>query len=133
MTYRAVGSSIGQAEFMELPLAANDFSSGDLPLTKEYYAALNASAVGMMHFPIFVGTVSFFHSVPGVQDLSLTGEILAKIYMFEITSWDHPEIMEINPNLQVPANTAIKVARRAEGSSSTNTATEVSAGRSYLV
>lgn len=126
MTYRAVGSSIGQNEFVVTPLAVNDFSSGDLPMTKDRYDTLTAAGIGMMHFPILVGTVSFFHSIPGVEDLNLTGTLLAKIYMFEIETWDHPEIKAINPNLILSGNTTtIKVARRAEGSSSTSTATEV--------
>lgn len=126
MTYRAVGSSTGQDEFVA---GVTDFASGDLPMTAVRYGSLTTE---MMHLPIFIGTVSFFHSIPATENLNLTGELLAKIYMFEIETWDHDEIKAINPHMKLGSNTTIRVARRAEGSSSTNTATEVSSAENVL-
>lgn len=130
MTYRAVGSTTGQEEFVNdnKEIAATHFGSGDLPLTKGRYDSLTAAGHGVMQFPILVGTVSFFHSIPGVQNLNLTAENIAKIYKYEITDWKDSAIKADNPNMVLDANadTTIYHFRRVKGSSSTAAATQVS-------
>jgi ABC-type phosphate transport system substrate-binding protein len=54
MTYRAVGSSIGQKEFLGASngdMALNDFGSGDIPMTASRYASIVAANRTMMHIP----------------------------------------------------------------------------------
>ena len=125
MTYRGIGSSSGQAEF------SNDqkityFGSGDIPLKKDIYDALSPTET-ILHIPVFVGAVSFFHNVPDTPTLNLTACALAKIMSRQITEWDHPEITKDNPQLKVPSGGfPIRVARRIDGSSSTSGITSVS-------
>lgn len=119
MTYRGIGSSTGQAEFIgNGTLSDNDFASGDIPLSAENYAAMPANSV--VHLPIMLGAISFFHSVPtGETQLNLTPCVLAKIFRLEITDWTDSEIKELNPNLELSSSLPITVARRVLGSSST--------------
>ncbi len=119
MTYRGVGSSTGQAEFIgNVTLPDNDFASGDIPMSAENYALLPANSI--LHLPIMLGAISFFHSVPtGDSKLNLTPCVLAKIFKREITQWSDPEIIELNPDLNLPGGSPITVARRVLGSSST--------------
>jgi ABC-type phosphate transport system substrate-binding protein len=125
MTYRGIGSSSGQAEFNTTP-PVTYFGSGDLPIKKELYDYLSATEV-VFQLPVFVGAVSFFHSVPNTPTLNLTGCTLAKIMTRVITQWDHDEIKSINPELRVPTGgLAIRVARRPDGSSSTSGMSAVS-------
>lgn len=119
MTYRGVGSSVGQAEFIgNITVPDNDFASGDIPITAEDYANFPANSI--LHLPIVLGAINFFHSVPtGEEKLSLTPCVLAKIFKRDITEWTDPEIIELNPELNLPGGVPISVARRVEGSSST--------------
>lgn len=136
MTYRAVGSSTGQFEFIgqnnTTPFsytAWNDFGSGDIPISTENYEALKNNNVEIAHFPFVLGAISFFHSVPGMENgsngLNLTSCQLAKIFKREIIYWDDDEIKSDNPHLDLPfPNYPIKVARRVKGSSSTASITD---------
>lgn len=124
MTYRGVGSSTGQAEFIGNGTTSdNDFGSGDIPFSSEDYASFPANSI--LHLPIVLGAISFFHSVPtGETKLNLTPCVLAKIFKRDITEWTHPEIVELNPDLSLPGGFPISVARRVLGSSSTSSITQ---------
>lgn len=119
MTYRGVGSSTGQAEFIgTITQPDNDFGSGDIPIDAEDFALFEEGSI--LHLPIVIGAISFFHSVPtGSSQLNLTPCVLAKIFKREITEWTDAEILELNPDLSLPGGYKITVARRVLGSSST--------------
>lgn len=126
-----LGSGPGQTEF----LGENNgwtpnthFGSGDIPIGEEDFTNLNSNTSGMLHIPFVLGSISVFHSVPGVPDgvggLNLTECLLARIFNRDIKVWNHPDIVEFNENLNLPyANYPINVARRVEGSSSTSSLT----------
>ena len=145
LTYRAVGSSVGQSEFLGTTLFGassaellseephNDFGSGDIPLSKYYYNALKEKDIEMVHLPYVLGAISLFHNIPNVPDgpggLNLTSCVIAQIFGRKITTWDDPAIIKLNENLATllpRKNFPIKVARRVHGSSSTASFTEVS-------
>jgi ABC-type phosphate transport system substrate-binding protein len=136
LTYRAVGSTQGIAEFTALfgnssSTIVPKFGSGDIPLKTVDYAktTTDGTATGtsqMYHLPVLIGAISFFHSVPDIEDLQLNACILSQIYQLQITSWGDDQIIALNPNLSSTArDTKIIVARRAEGSSSTYSSAEV--------
>ena len=124
MTYRAVGSSTGQAEFIgDGILSDNMFGSGDIPFSQEKYDAFPADTI--LHLPVVLGAISFFHSVPtGGNKLNLSPCILAKILKRDITDWGDDEIKKANPNLSLPNPSPITVAHRVKGSSSTASITK---------
>lgn len=140
MTYRAVGSSTGQSEFMasgpmgtDTSVPSNDFGSGDIPISTEDYNTLTSQGIEIVQLPIVMGAISLFHSIPNVPDgvggLNLTSCLIARIFKREIRIWDHDDIVAINPNLKdkLPSsNYAITVAHRNLGSSSTASITQVS-------
>jgi phosphate ABC transporter phosphate-binding protein len=118
ITYRAVGSSTGRAEFIA---NVNDFGCSEVPMSASEVGQMEAGAV-VLHFPLVLGAVGIFHSVPG--SLSLTGPVLAKVFARTITTWDDAEILALNPDLVVPAGQAITVVHRTFGSSSTYLTTQ---------
>ena len=126
MTYRAVGSSTGIAEFINnnSTVPAADFGSGDLPLSAEEYAGLSLNNIRVRQLPILLGAVSVFHNVEGV-DLDLDACLLARIFNRQITVWGHADIVARNPALE-GSSLPISVARRVRGSSSTASITGVS-------
>eukprot|EP00527_Entomoneis_sp_CCMP2396_P002012 CAMPEP_0198140618 /NCGR_PEP_ID=MMETSP1443-20131203/3759_1 /TAXON_ID=186043 /ORGANISM="Entomoneis sp., Strain CCMP2396" /LENGTH=427 /DNA_ID=CAMNT_0043803109 /DNA_START=186 /DNA_END=1469 /DNA_ORIENTATION=- len=128
LTYRAVGSTTGTAEFINsYGQPANDFGSGDLPLNKTVYDAFTTAGVGVVHLPVLLGAVSFFHSVQGVAKLNLSPCLLARIFSRDITVWNHPDIIAFsNPaleNLGAMEDLPINVVHRVRGSSSTDSVT----------
>ena len=49
----------------------------------------------------------------------MTACLLARVFSADITEWDHPDILDINPGLNVKTGAKIFVGRRVLGSSST--------------
>jgi len=126
LTYRAVGSSTGQAEFVGNAdngyQSYNHFSAGDIPMSEDNYQKLTAGKE-MVHLPFALGAIGIFHNVPasvrGNTDIQLTACLLARVFNGDITTWDHPDIKALNSNLDPPANQKIMVGHRTLGSSST--------------
>lgn len=132
MTYRAVGSSTGQKEFLgegngvDNMTAFNDFGSGDIPITKERFDALAAKGVEAIQIPFTIGAISVFFNINGIdssEELDLDACTLARIFSRDIKSWDHPDIRAQNSGLTLPASN-IEVGHRKKGSSSTAGLTE---------
>jgi len=127
LTYRAVGSSTGQREFVGQAsngwTAYSHFGAGDIPMSGERFRNLTNAGRHMVHLPFAMGAIGIFHSVPqgelGAAELKLDACLLAKIFAGTITTWDHADIKAQNPGLSVPAGTTIKVGHRTLGSSST--------------
>ena len=131
MTYRAVGSSTGQAEFVgdanSNYTRYNHFGSGDIPMKSSNYQTLQTNNRTMLHFPFVMGGIAIFHSVPDSAtggELDLNACLLAKIFAGTITTWDHADILAVNPNLNVPTGTPINMVHRKLGSSSTSGVTQ---------
>jgi phosphate transport system substrate-binding protein len=73
-----------------------------------------------MQFPTVIGGVDIIVNLPGVKanDLKLTGELLADIYLGKITKWNDPKIAALNPDVKLPS-AAIAPVYRADGSGTT--------------
>lgn len=137
MTYRAVGSSTGQAEFLEM---YTDFGAGGIPISTGKYNELNQGKSGpqMAHFPFALSSISFFYNlddgggvdggvdgVDGVDEkINLNGCLVAKIFSRKITRWDDSELVAINPGLK-GKDEDITVCRRTFGSFTAKTITQV--------
>jgi ABC-type phosphate transport system substrate-binding protein len=134
MTYRAVGSSTGGAEFVGDAASSFEayahFGSGDIPLSASLYQTLQDNNKVALQIPLVVGAISVFHSVPGLPSegadgLHLSACLLAKIFKRNITVWSDPLVLADNPNLlnYIEEGLAITVAHRVLGSSSTSSVT----------
>jgi phosphate transport system substrate-binding protein len=67
-----------------------------------------------------IGGVDIIVNLPDVKEneLKLTGEVLAEIYLGKITKWSDPKIADLNPGLKLPS-LAIAPVYRADGSGTT--------------
>lgn len=110
--YEAVGSLGG---IMRLRSNAVDFALADYPLSADVLAA-----DGLAQFPVAVGAVALVHNLdlPGDRPLRLTGDVVAAIYLGDITRWDDPRIADLNHGLALPAEPIVPV-HRTDGSGST--------------
>eukprot|EP00934_Nitzschia_sp_Nitz4_P003982 Nitzschia sp. Nitz4//scaffold216_size36101//28990//30714//NITZ4_007785-RA/size36101-snap-gene-0.19-mRNA-1//-1//CDS//3329542206//3972//frame0 len=105
LTYRSTASGNGISDFIgNITTPNNDFASGDIPFTAENYKLLTDAGVEMLHLPVLLGAVGVFHTVPVKtgHTLNMTACLLARIFNGEITDWYDSEIMDINPNHDIP-------------------------------
>ncbi|GAB5359295.1 hypothetical protein AAMO2058_000532000 [Amorphochlora amoebiformis] len=127
LTYRAVGSSTGQFEFIgknNMNMSYTDFGAGDIPIKSSDYQYMVSAGRKFFHIPFVMGAIAVFHSIPSAElegsQLDLDSCLLARIFQRDIKTWDHPDILNKNPNLNIPKDTPIVVVRREKGSSSTS-------------
>jgi len=110
INYQAIGSGGGIKQITEKTV---DFGASDAPMSDEELA----KAPGMLHIPTVMGAVVIIYNEPSLQNLKLSPEALAGIFLGKITSWNDPAIAKDNPGA-LPA-TAITVAHRSDGSGTT--------------
>jgi phosphate transport system substrate-binding protein len=74
----------------------------------------------LVMFPTVITGVVPVVNLPhvGSNALRFTGEVLARIYLGEITQWDAPEIKALNPSLALPSH-PIRLIARSDGSGTT--------------
>jgi phosphate transport system substrate-binding protein len=112
LDYEPVGSLAGTLRVRD---RAVDFGASDVPLPSEELAKL-----GLGQFPIVIGGVTVAVNVDGVgrNELRLTSEVLADIFLGKIREWSNPAIQALNPGLKLP-NAPIAVVHRSDGSGTT--------------
>lgn len=55
------------------------------------------------NLPMVVGPVAIAYNLDGVQNLTLTPEVIAKIFYGQITKWDDEAIKKLNANAKLPS------------------------------
>ena len=112
LNYQAIGSGAGINQINNRTV---DFGASDMPVPADQLKAHN-----LMQFPAVIGGVDIIVNIPDVKpnELKLTGELIADIYLGKITKWNDPRIAELNPGLKLP-NVAIAPVYRADGSGTT--------------
>ena len=96
VTYNAVGSGAG-VQYVAKGLV--DFGATDAPLE----SVTGVTCSGCVLVPWALTATGIGYNIGGVRGgLKLTGKILAKIYLGEITNWDNPQIAKINKGLHLP-------------------------------
>ncbi|MSP04966.1 MAG: phosphate ABC transporter substrate-binding protein PstS [Acetobacteraceae bacterium] len=112
LNYQSVGSGAGQAQIRNRTV---DFGASDAPMTGELLKENK-----LLQFPTTMGALVPIVNLPGVaiDQLKLTGDVLADIYLGNITKWNDARIAELNKGLDLP-NLAIAPIYRADGSGTT--------------
>lgn len=112
VNYASVGSGAG---ISDISAKTVDFGASDAPLDP----AQRAAAPGIATLPESAGGVVPIYNLPGVSTtLKLTGQVLAAIYLGDITSWNDSALQSINPGVTLPA-ASIVVVHRSDGSGTT--------------
>jgi phosphate transport system substrate-binding protein len=116
INYSAVGSGAGIAQISARTV---DFGASDAPMTPAQFSGCN----GCVQIPwALTATVAAFN-VPGFKTLKLTGPVLAKIYLGQITNWNDPQIKKLNKGKSLPS-LAITPVYRSDGSGDTYVITD---------
>ncbi|WP_048150497.1 phosphate ABC transporter substrate-binding protein PstS [Palaeococcus ferrophilus] len=106
--YEGGGSGHGQDAFLK---GLTHIGRSDPPVKESTWKKFLATGDQPLQFPEIVGAVVVAFNVPGVDELKLDGETLAKIFMGEIEYWDDPAIKALNPSANLPHEKIIVVHR----------------------
>jgi phosphate transport system substrate-binding protein len=111
VTYGAVGSGAGIAQISARTV---DFGASDAPLSAGQAAACN----GCVQMPWAMSALGIGFHLNGIRRLTLSGPVLASIYLGRITTWNDPAIAKLNKGVTLPAEKITPVFR-SDGSGST--------------
>ncbi|MFN2250292.1 MAG: phosphate ABC transporter substrate-binding protein PstS [Anaerolineae bacterium] len=117
INYQSIGSGGGVEQFIS---QQTDFGATDAFLTdEELTAAASARACEPVHIPTVFGAVALGYNLEGVDNLTLSGPVLADIFLGNVTMWNDPAIADLNTGVELP-DEAIVVAHRSDGSGTTS-------------
>ena len=109
INYQSIGSGGG---ITQVTNGIVDFGASDMPMKDEQLAA---AKVKVEHIPTVLGAVVPAFNIPGVNDLHLSPDVLADIYLAKIDNWNNPRIAKDNPGVKFP-DQKITVVHRSDGS-----------------
>jgi ABC-type phosphate transport system substrate-binding protein len=73
---------------------------------------------GLIELPaVLIGIVPIYNLPEVHQEIRISGEVLAEIFLGEVKTWDAPSIAKINPNVSLPS-VQIRVINRPAGKGS---------------
>ena len=111
VAYGGIGSGGGVRNLRDKIV---DFAGSDAFLTEKEMADMPA----VIHVPTCMGAVVLAYNLEGVDNLNLSGELIANIFAGNITMWNDARIAALNPDAKLPAE-AIIPAFRSDGSGTT--------------
>src|SRR5882724_892732 len=112
LNYQAIGSGGGQNQILNRTV---DFGASDAPMDP---AKLESGK--LLQFPTVMGAVVVIVNLPGIaiNQVKLTGELVAEIYEGKISKWNDPKLADLNKGVTLPS-LAIAPVYRADGSGTT--------------
>ena len=112
ITYGGIGSGGGIRSLKDRIV---DFGATDAFLSDKEMQAMPAPVV---HIPTCLGAIVMAYNLPGIDDLKLTGDIVADMYLGKITKWNDARLVAINPGIALP-DQVISPIYRSDGSGTT--------------
>jgi phosphate transport system substrate-binding protein len=118
VSYQAIGSGAGIAAITSRSV---DFGASDAPLTPDQQTSCDAGGSKCLMLPwAFGGTAFAYHGGGLPKGLRITGDVLAKIYMGQITNWNDKAIHKLNPSKTLPNKPIVPVWRNDSSGTSYN-------------
>ncbi|WP_375492293.1 phosphate ABC transporter substrate-binding protein PstS [uncultured Jatrophihabitans sp.] len=118
INYNPTGSGAGITSFNAKQV---NFAGSDSPLSApkgEVAGAQKACASAPLDLPMVVGPIAVVYNVKGVSNLTLTPQLLVKIFTGKITTWNDPAIKAKNSSAKLPSS-KIGVIYRSDASGTT--------------
>jgi phosphate transport system substrate-binding protein len=110
MRYLTVGTSEG---INQISHGAGDFAAGEAQLSEQ-----DRKESGLIELPVVLIAIVPIYNLPDVyQNLRLSGEVLAGIFLGDIKMWNAPQITKLNPDVPLPS-LPIQVINRPAGKGS---------------
>ena len=116
--YGGGGSGAG---ISQITARSVDFGASDAPLTPDQFSACN----GCVQIPWALAGTAMAYNIPGLvlpknTNLNLSGAVIARIYMGQITDWSDPAIKALNPKATIPSLKITPVYRTGNSGTSYN-------------
>ncbi|MBR5854171.1 MAG: phosphate ABC transporter substrate-binding protein PstS [Paludibacteraceae bacterium] len=111
VAYGGIGSGGGVRNLRDKIV---DFAGSDAFLSDKEMAEM----APVVHIPTCMGAVVVAYNLDGVNELKLTGELVADIFAGEVKMWNDTRLAELNPDVKLPAEPIIPV-YRSDGSGTT--------------
>ncbi len=111
VAYGGIGSGGGVRNLRDKIV---DFAGSDAFLNDKEMAEMDS----VIHIPTCMGAVVVAYNLDGVNNLNLTGELIADIFAGEIKMWNDSRLAALNPGVTLPAESIIPVFR-SDGSGTT--------------
>ena len=109
INYQGVGSGAGIKQFTQNLVS---FGASDAAMTDKEISAVKQ---GVVLIPATAGSIVLAYNLPGVENLKLSREAYAGIFLGKITKWNDPAIAKTNEGVKLP-DFAITVCERSDGS-----------------
>ena len=112
LNYQSIGSSGG---IRQINARTVTFGATDAPVKGE-----DLDKQGQVQFPAIIGGTVPIVNLEGFKpgELRITGPVMAEVFMGNITKWNDPKLIALNPGKALP-DLAITVVHRADGSGTT--------------
>lgn len=122
LNYNPTGSGAGITAFMQgqTAFAGSDSALKPEEITASKKVCKNSQAIDL---PMVGGPIAVGYNVPGVDNLVLDAETLAKIFDDKIKTWDDKAIKKLNPDAKLPG-TKIQAFHRSDESGTTDNFTK---------
>ena len=116
MRYLPVGTSEG---IKQISHSAGDFGAGESQLTEK-----ERKEGSLIELPVVLIGIVPIYNLPDVhQEIRLSGDVLAQIFLGDIKVWNAPQITKLNPDITLPS-LPIQVVNRPAGKGSNYVFTE---------
>ena len=106
VNYQALGSGAGQKGISQMTL---EFGASDSPFSDEDAAKFKTDHNGteLIHIPTCIGAIAIAYNLKGdgltkEKPLNMTPEVIADIFMGNITKWNDARIAGLNPGVKLP-------------------------------
>ena len=110
MRYLTVGTSEG---IKQISHSVGDFGAGEAQLTEK-----ERKEGSLIELPVVLVSIVPVYNLPDMhQELRLSGEVLAEIFLGDVKTWNAPQIAKLNPEITLP-NLPIRVVNRPAGKGS---------------
>jgi phosphate transport system substrate-binding protein len=110
MRYLPVGTNDG---IKQISHAASDFAAGEAQLTEK-----EREEGDLIELPVgLIGIVPIYNLPDIHQELRLSGEVLAEMFLGDVKTWNAPQIVKLNPDITLP-NLPIHAINRPAGKGS---------------
>ncbi|GAA2428188.1 phosphate ABC transporter substrate-binding protein PstS [Streptomyces macrosporus] len=122
INYKPTGSGAGIQEFLQgkTGFAGSDSALDEQEIEQSKKICKNGQGINL---PMVGGPVAVGYNLPGVENLVLDADTIAKIFDSKITRWDDEAIKKLNPDVDLPS-TKIQAFHRSDESGTTDNFTE---------
>jgi phosphate transport system substrate-binding protein len=109
INYQGIGSGAGIKQFTQ---GLVTFGASDAAMTDDEIAKVKQ---GVVLLPATAGSIVLAYNLPGIENLKLSREAYAGIFLGKVTKWNDPIIARSNPGVKLP-DLPITACERSDGS-----------------